>query len=125
MNSEALAARMEAEHYDRVRERELSAETCKCGVVSRGLVDGKCADCREKEQPLHVHAQHVKCHTSCPAYAEPAINVVTLHLCDLCLDGQGGTCNVPACALCRSRAPNIFLRDSPMVTRIVSLDQSA
>jgi hypothetical protein len=26
-----------------------AAETCECGVVSRGLVDGRCASCRERD----------------------------------------------------------------------------
>lgn len=35
------------------RERELEAERCECGVVSRGLVNGKCADCRDRESAGH------------------------------------------------------------------------
>jgi hypothetical protein len=30
------------------------SERCDCGVVSRGLVDGKCADCRDKEKDLFL-----------------------------------------------------------------------
>lgn len=29
---------------------------------------------------------------------EPRLNIVTLTLCDLCLDGKGGECHVPGCA---------------------------
>lgn len=41
---------------------------------------------------------------------------VTLWLCDPCLDGAGGECHTPGCALWINRAPDLPLRDSPMVT---------
>lgn len=50
--------------------------------------------------------------------SEPTVHQVTLWLCSLCLDGAGGMCHVPGCALCRNRAPDMGLRDSPMVESI-------
>jgi hypothetical protein len=47
VSGRAMAARMEAEHRARLRDEELAAQTCACGVVSRGLVDGRCANCRD------------------------------------------------------------------------------
>jgi len=32
--------------------------------------------------------------------------IVSVNLCDQCLDGVGGYCNNPECALCRSVAPD-------------------
>jgi hypothetical protein len=37
---------------------------------------------------------------------------VTMWLCDLCLDGKGGECHVPGCALYLNRAPDLPLRNS-------------
>lgn len=50
--------------------------------------------------------------------AEPEIPVrkVTLWLCDLCLNGAGGECHTPGCALWINRAPDLPLLRSPMVT---------
>lgn len=38
-------------------------------------------------------------------------HAVRLVLCDQCLDGAGGLCNNPDCALCRNRAPDLPFRD--------------
>jgi hypothetical protein len=50
--------------------------------------------------------------------AEPEIPVrlVRLWLCDLCLDGAGGECHTPGCSLWINRAPDLSLRNNPMVT---------
>jgi len=40
----------------------------------------------------------------------PAINLVTLWLCDDCLDGKGGECHTPGCAMWLNRAPDLELR---------------
>jgi hypothetical protein len=53
----------------------------------------------------------------CPAN-EPTVHEVRLYLCSLCLDGAGGCCNVPGCALCRRTAPDIAIRDGGMVLSI-------
>jgi hypothetical protein len=42
---------------------------------------------------------------------EARLNIVTLTLCDLCLDGAGGECHVPGCALWMSQAPDIPIRE--------------
>lgn len=36
---------------------------------------------------------------------------VTLDLCNACLDGVGGECHTPGCALWMSQAPDISIRD--------------
>jgi hypothetical protein len=55
------------------------------------------------------------------AAVEVALNRVELVICDLCLDGTGGVCNVPGCAFCRKTAPDISLRGEvvacPVATR--------
>lgn len=35
---------------------------------------------------------------------------VTLTLCELCLDGKGGECHTPGCALWMNRSPDVPLR---------------
>jgi hypothetical protein len=40
---------------------------------------------------------------------EPYLTEVTLTLCSLCLDGRGGECHTPGCALWMNRAPDIPL----------------
>jgi len=35
-----------------------------------------------------------------------------IHLCDACLDGEGGECHTPGCALIYSRAPDIPIRQT-------------
>jgi hypothetical protein len=45
------------------------------------------------------------------AYPEPQLHRVTLTICDLCLDGAGGECHVPGCAMWISAAPDIPIRD--------------
>lgn len=50
------------------------------------------------------------------SYEEIPVRRVTLWLCDLCLDGAGGQCHTPGCALWINRAPDLPLRNSPMVT---------
>lgn len=47
---------------------------------------------------------------------EPQVHCVALWLCDLCLDGVGGECHVPGCALYLNRAPDLSLREH--VTRL-------
>jgi hypothetical protein len=42
--------------------------------------------------------------------AEPTLERVTLTLCSLCLDGKGGECHTPGCALWINRAPDLELR---------------
>lgn len=43
------------------------------------------------------------------------INIVTMPMCDECLDGAGGECHEPGCALFINRAPDLSLRTNPMV----------
>lgn len=40
----------------------------------------------------------------------PAIHLVSLWLCDDCLDGKGGECHTPGCAMWMNRAPDLQLR---------------
>lgn len=42
---------------------------------------------------------------------EPKLTAVTVVLCNLCLDGKGGECHVPGCAMYLNRAPDLSLRD--------------
>ena len=57
---------------------------------------------------------------------EIPVHLVQLWLCDLCLDGAGGECHVPGCALWINRAPDVALHGNPMVTILdVSLDLPA
>lgn len=49
---------------------------------------------------------------------EPTVHKVTLWMCSLCLDGAGGECHSPGCALWINRAPDMSLRDNPMVESI-------
>jgi hypothetical protein len=46
---------------------------------------------------------------------EIPVHLVQLWLCALCLDGEGGECHTPGCALWINRAPDLPLRDSPFV----------
>jgi len=41
---------------------------------------------------------------------EPTLERVMLTLCSLCLDGNGGECHTPGCALWSSQAPDLELR---------------
>lgn len=41
----------------------------------------------------------------------PPITAVVLMLCDACLDGEGGECHHPSCAMWMNRAPDLPLRD--------------
>lgn len=62
-----------------------------------------------------------------PAQAdEPEIPVRLVHLwlCDLCLDGKGGECHSPGCSLWLNRAPDLSLRDTPMVT-VLDVEQQS
>jgi hypothetical protein len=47
---------------------------------------------------------------------EIPVRFVQLWLCDLCLDGEGGQCHTPGCALWINRAPDISLRGNPAIT---------
>lgn len=49
---------------------------------------------------------------------EVPVHLVLLHLCEPCLNGEGGQCHTPGCALWINRAPDLPLRDSPFVTVI-------
>lgn len=49
---------------------------------------------------------------------EPTLHRVELTLCSLCLDGAGGECHTPGCALWINRAPDLSLRAHPMVAKI-------
>jgi hypothetical protein len=42
---------------------------------------------------------------------EPHLNYVGLAICDACLDGEGGECHTPGCALWLSTAPDIPIRN--------------
>jgi hypothetical protein len=42
---------------------------------------------------------------------EIPVRLVQIYLCDLCLDGAGGQCHVPGCALWFKSAPDISIRD--------------
>jgi hypothetical protein len=53
-------------------------------------------------------------------YDDVPLRYVALWLCALCLDGAGGTCHVPGCALCRNHAP-----DLPLTDEVVYLDPPA
>jgi len=49
---------------------------------------------------------------------EPTLHRVVLWLCSMCLDGEAGECHTPGCALWLNRAPDLSIRDSPMVESI-------
>ena len=43
---------------------------------------------------------------------EPTLNrVMGIYLCDPCLDGAGGICHTPGCAMWMKTAPDIPIRD--------------
>ena len=46
---------------------------------------------------------------------EIPVHLVQMHLCELCLNGEGGQCHTPGCALWINRAPDLSLRLSPFV----------
>jgi hypothetical protein len=56
--------------------------------------------------------------------SEPTVHRVVVWICDLCLDGAGGECHVPGCALFLNRAPDCTIRNNPLVESIdgVELD---
>jgi hypothetical protein len=54
----------------------------------------------------------------------PPVRYVRLWLCDPCLDGAGGECHSPGCALWINRAPDIPLRGNEGVT-ITDTDEGA
>jgi len=41
--------------------------------------------------------------------SEPTLRRVTLTLCESCIDGAGGECHTPGCALWMNRAPDVPL----------------
>ena len=43
--------------------------------------------------------------------SEPELRVVVLTLCGPCLDGEGGECHTPGCAMWLNRAPDLSLRE--------------
>jgi hypothetical protein len=48
----------------------------------------------------------------------PTYHRCVMTLCSLCIDGAGGECHSPGCALWINRAPDLSLRDNPMVDTI-------
>lgn len=44
---------------------------------------------------------------------EPTVHTITIDLCSLCINGAGGECHVPGCALWMNRAPDIAINDHP------------
>lgn len=57
--------------------------------------------------------------------AEIPVHLVQMWLCALCLDGEGGECQTPGCALWINRAPDLPLRDSPFVKILPEPQESA
>jgi hypothetical protein len=53
---------------------------------------------------------------------EPTLHRVVVTLCALCIDGEGGECHTPGCALWLNRAPDLSIRDNPMVESIDGVD---
>lgn len=47
------------------------------------------------------------------------LNYVEIVLCDACLDGVGGECHVPGCALWMSTAPDVPIRDHAKDVRLL------
>lgn len=47
-----------------------------------------------------------------------SVHKVVMWLCDQCIDGAGGMCHEPGCALIRNRAPDMSIRDSCLVESI-------
>lgn len=43
--------------------------------------------------------------------SEGTLNYVEIVLCNLCLNGKGGECHVPGCALWMSTAPDVPIRE--------------
>lgn len=41
----------------------------------------------------------------------PELSLVAITLCDACLDGEGGECHTPGCALWVKAAPDVSIRD--------------
>lgn len=56
---------------------------------------------------------------------EIPVRMVQLWLCDLCLDGAGGECHTPGCSLWINRAPDLSLRNNPMVTILAAQQDDA
>lgn len=54
-----------------------------------------------------------------PIYEEErhhyGLRQVLIWICDACLDGLGGECHTPGCTLWLNRAPDLSLRNNPMV----------
>lgn len=49
---------------------------------------------------------------------EPRLNRVEMVVCDGCLDGVGGECHVPGCALWMSVAPDVPIRDNAVTVTL-------
>lgn len=47
----------------------------------------------------------------CAPMSEPELQRVVLTMCSTCLDGEGGECHTPGCALWMNRAPDVSIRD--------------
>jgi len=58
------------------------------------------------------------------ASEEIPVRLVRLWLCDPCLDGAGGECHTPGCALWINRAPDLPLRKSAFVTILGAQDEA-
>lgn len=50
------------------------------------------------------------------------LQFVSLWLCDLCLDGEGGECHMPGCALWMNRAPDLPIRDKVQIPAVSELE---
>lgn len=49
---------------------------------------------------------------------DPEVHLYAVYLCDLCVQGEGGECHTPGCALWINRAPIFSLLGNPMCRRI-------
>lgn len=47
--------------------------------------------------------------------ADVGVRECLIYLCDLCLDGAGGECHTPGCCLFLAQAPDLPLRDNPLI----------
>lgn len=53
---------------------------------------------------------------------EPKVSAYLIWLCDLCVQGKGGICHVPGCALIRCKAPGLAL-DTENEVRLIPQDE--
>lgn len=52
-----------------------------------------------------------------PSYVEIPVRMMTIPICDLCLNGAGGECHVPGCGFFLNRAPDIPLRSAALAAQ--------